>query len=169
MFNGLILGTFWIIKYILFIIGTRLPVVSFASVMLAPVTIVLAYVLTRLFRSVAGGGISFGRAWRYGIALYFFASLVEAIPQYVFFRYLVTPEYMEMIMTQAKELLDNINFNADARKDVMEQLSAFTPIQLTFQGIITNLAYGIILSIPVAAILCRKVSDPQPASEKNEL
>ena len=42
----------------------------------------------------------------------------------------------------------------------------FTPIHMAIQGIFNNIFYGIILSIPVAALVCRKQTASPVSEEK---
>ncbi|MDR0538597.1 MAG: DUF4199 domain-containing protein [Tannerellaceae bacterium] len=155
MLQGLQLGGFWIFKYTLFIIGTFFPLFSYSSIILAPVTIAYAYMLTSIYKVVIGGKISFSLAWKFGILLYFFASLIEAIPQYIFYRYIASPEYMSAIIEQVGIFVKNMNVSPEVESEVISTIAGLTPIQYTIQGIITNIIYGIILSIPIAAIQCR--------------
>ncbi|MDR2534078.1 MAG: DUF4199 domain-containing protein [Tannerellaceae bacterium] len=157
MFYGLLLGAFWIVKYMFFIIGTFYPILDSVSVILAPLTVVLAYLFTKVYKVILGGRIGFGQAWKFGVLLFFFASLLESLPQYVFYRYIATPEYMSALVEQASALVDSMKLGAQMKSEITSQLASMTPIRLTFQGIATNVIYGILFSIPIAAILCRTI------------
>jgi hypothetical protein len=160
MVNGLMLGGFWVIKYILFIGGTAISWLGVVNVALSPLTIFFTYILTKAYKILLGGQISFKQAFGHILLLYFFASLIEALPQYIFFRYIASPEYMQTMIEQAAAILKSISVEKAMEQDVIDQFSALTPINLTFQGILTNVFYGIILGIPIAGIICRKAIDP---------
>ena len=59
-------------------------------------------------------------------------------------------------MSQAMNLLQNMDANSELI-DAMSQTN-LTPIHMAIQGIFNNIFYGIILSIPVAALVRRKSS-----------
>ena len=161
MFYGLLLGGFWVVKYIFFILGTLLPAVDFISIVLTPVTLLLAYLFTKVYKIILGGKVSFSSAWSFGVLLFFFASLIEALPQYVFFSYIASPEYMAGLTEQATLLVEKMGLVMSMEDEVINQIANLSPIQLTFQGIFANVFYGIILSIPVAALLCRGAIPPE--------
>ncbi|MDR2498805.1 MAG: DUF4199 domain-containing protein [Tannerellaceae bacterium] len=156
MFYGLLLGAFQVIKYMFFIIGTFFPTFSSVSIILAPLTVVFAYFFTKVYKVIVGGKIRFGHAWRFGVLLFFFAALIESLPQYIFYQYIATPEYMSALIDEALKLADSMMIGGQMKEELSAQLAALTPIHLTFQGIATNVIYGIIFSVPIAAILCRK-------------
>ena len=160
MFYGLLLGAFWVVKYMFFIIGTIYPVLDSVSVILAPLTVVLAYLFTKVYKVILGGKIRFGQAWKFGVLLFFFASLIESLPQYVFYRYIATPDYMNALVEQAAVLADAMKLGGQMKEEITAQFASMTPIRLTFQGIVTNVIYGILFSVPIAAILCRSVIPP---------
>lgn len=66
-------------------------------------------------------------------------------------------------MTQAIAMLKEADFNSE----MIEAISRtnITPIHMAIQGIFNNIFYGIILSIPVAALICRKQT-ANPVSEE---
>jgi hypothetical protein len=100
-----------------------------------------------------GGRIGFFHAWQFGSLLYFFAALIVSLLHYVFYRYLAPPDYIANMTSLALDIIKEMNQNFQ-----MEEipLAEFTPIRLTIQGIFNNAFYGIILSVPVAALLYRK-------------
>lgn len=83
--------------------------------------------------------------------LYFFAALIVSIEHFIFFQFIAPPDFLNNTMTQAIVALKNADFNSE----VIEVISRtnFTPIHMAIQGIFNNIFYGIILSIPVAALV----------------
>lgn len=156
MFYGLLMGMFWVFKYLFFAIGVKLS--FFISVYwgLSILVPIIAYVFTKHYREDIGGQISFFHAWIFGILLYMFAALIVSLAHYVFYRYFAPPDMLNQTMNEMVALLKNAN----AKPEVISQLEKIdiSPISMAIQGIFSNLFYGIILSIPVAAILCRNNS-----------
>lgn len=159
MSYGLAMGIYWVIKYLFLIFGYSIPSLIFIYESLAVPFI--AYYLTKRYRQDIGGSISFFHAWRFGIMLYFFAALIVSIEHFIFFQFIAPPDFLSNTITQAIVALKNAGFNSE----VIETISRtnFTPIHMAIQQIFNNIFYGIILSIPVAALVCRgRTASPVP-------
>jgi hypothetical protein len=153
MFYGLLLGIFWVIKYIFFIWSVTHPAMGVVYWTLTPLTLVFAYLFTKVYKIMIGGIIGFFHAWQFGVLLYFFAALIVSLLHYVFYRYLAPADYIANVMEVAVNMVKEINPQAE---EALNQMPVLTPIRLTLQEILTNVFYGIILSAPIAALLCRK-------------
>lgn len=152
---GLVLGIFWAIKYVFLILGPSIPVLNVIYLILTIFVPFVAYYLTKKYRDeVLGGEISFFHAWRFGIMLYFFAALVVSLEHFVFYQYIAPSDFISSTFTQ----LISVMKQSEIDTSVIESFSKMEvpkPIHMTVQGIFNNIFYGIIFSIPVAAILCR--------------
>ena len=113
----------------------------------------IAYRFTKRYREQLGGQIGFFHAWQFGILLYFFAALIVSLAHYGFYRYIAPDDFLANSISEAVCLLQNSHIDKQLIQSVQEV--RITPIQLAIQGIFNNLFYGIIFSIPVAALLCR--------------
>ncbi len=153
-FYGLLLGIFWAIKYVFFILGSWYSGIGIIYSVLAPLTIVFAYYMTKSYKMVIGGKISFFHAWQFGVLLYFFAALIVSLEHYAFYQYLAPPGFIDTSMDQAMDIIKSMNLT-DQMKQMVEKMTTPSSIQMTIQGIFNNVFYGVILSIPVAALLCR--------------
>ena len=156
MSYGLAMGIYWVIKYLFLIFGYSIPSLIFIYEGLSLAVPLIAYYLTKRYRQDIGGSISFFHAWRFGIMLYFFAALIVSIEHFIFFQFIAPPDFLNNTMTQAIVALKN---EAISRTN-------FTPIHMAIQGIFNNIYYGIILSIPVAALVCRKQTASPVSEEK---
>lgn len=163
MSYGLALGIYWVIKYLFLIFGYSIPSLIFIYEGLSLAVPFIAYYLTKRYRQDIGGNISFFHAWRFGIMLYFFAALIVSVEHFIFFQFIAPPDFLSNTMTQAINVLKSANFNSEM-VDAISRTN-ITPIHMAIQGIFNNIFYGIILSIPVAALVCRKQTAGQ-VSEK---
>jgi hypothetical protein len=154
MFFGLLLGLFWVIKYLSFMLGCTMLGWGIVYWLLTPVTLYLAYMFTKAYKIRLGGQIGFFHAWQFGVLVYFFAALIVSLEHYVFYRYVAPPDYIANSMNQVVELLKQAD-TGSRLKDAIEQMPTPTPILMAVQGIANNVFYGVIFSIPVAARLCR--------------
>lgn len=164
MTYGLILGIYWGIKYIFFILSVSRPSFNMVYWILTIAVPFIAYYLTKKYKDEElDGQISFFHAWRFGIMLYFFAALIVSLVHFVFYQYIASPDFIAHAYDQAINFLKNSQINTS----VLESLSKLTvpsPIQMAIQGIFNNIFYGIVLSIPVALIVSRhKTETTQPA------
>lgn len=156
MSYGLVMGIYWVVKYIFNMFSPYYPsliVVYWGMSLLVPY---IGYVLTKRYRDDLGGSISFSQAWRFGVLLYFFAALIVSVMHYIFYRFVAPPDYMANAVSQTIESLKQMQVESQVIQSI-ETLN-FSPIHLALQGILNNILYGIIFSIPVAGLLCRKKS-----------
>lgn len=160
---GLSLGIFWVIKYLFFILSMSMPYAALAYWGFSLSVPVITYYQTKWYRDDIGGSISFMHAWKFGVLLYFFAALIVSLMHYAFYRYIADPSMLTDTVRQATLLLKE----AQASDQLIQSVSQLnlTPIHMAIQGIFNNIVYGIVLSIPSAAILCRnnqtgKIGEP---------
>lgn len=164
MSYGLAMGIFWVIKYLFLIFGYSIPALSLIYMVLSIAVPFIAYHMTKRYRDEIGGQISFFHAWRFGTMLYFFAALIVSLEYFIFFQFIAPRDFVPNIITTLVQTLQNSEVDAKII-DSISQMN-FTPIHMTIQGIFNNIFYGIILSIPVAAILCRKDNSGTVSQER---
>ena len=150
---GFPLGMFWVFKYLFYMGSLKFPYLVSIYWGLSLVVPYVAYLLTKRYKNDLGGSIGFFRAWQFGIFLYFFAALIVSVMHYVFYRFVAPPDFVKSAIDQTLESLTQLH--ADSK--VIQSVKAldFSPIHMALQGILNNVFYGIVFSIPVAALLCR--------------
>ena len=154
--DGLLLALFW--------------TASFALTMLAPQSIwgnVLAmstpfFMGWRLcaFRDTAlDGEISFRRGVAHGVYSVFYASLVFALVQYVYFRFLDHGTFMG-IMNDGVKVIEEVyrqqGLDASELTKSIETMREVTPVQWAFMLMLQNIFVGSLLALPVAAV-CKRM------------
>lgn len=164
MSYGLAMGIYWVIKYLFLIFGYSIPALIYVYEILSLAVPFIAYYLTKRYRQDIGGNISFFHAWRFGIMLYFFAALIVSIEHFIFFQFIAPPDFISNTINMAMNTLKN----ADVNSEVIDAISRtnFTPTHMAIQQIFNNIFYGIILSVPVAALVCRKQTADTVSEEK---
>ena len=117
-----------------------------------------------LLKCAMSYGLAMGIYW---VIKYLFLIFGYSIPSLIFIYEglsLAVPfiaYFLSNTITQAIVALKNAGFNSE----VIETISRtnFTPIHMAIQQIFNNIFYGIILSIPVAALVCRgRTASPVP-------
>lgn len=164
MSYGLAMGIYWVIKYLFLIFGYSIPPLIFIYEGLSLAVPFIAYYLTKRYRQDIGGSISFFHAWRFGIMLYFFAALIVSVEHFVFYQFIAPPDFISNTMDQAVKVLKDANFDSEILETVKQ--TNITPIHMAIQQIFNNIFYGIIFSIPVAALVCRKQTTASVSEEK---
>lgn len=156
MSYGFSLGIFWIVKYIFYMFSMRfsyLVVIYWGMSLVVPY---LAYLLTKRYREDLEGVISFSQAWRFGVLIYLFAAMLVSIMHYVFYRFVAPPDFLSSAVEQTIASLKQMQVDSKVISSI-ESMN-FSPIHMALQGILNNIFYGIILSLPVAALVCRRKS-----------
>lgn len=156
MSYGFSLGIFWIVKYIFYMFSMRfsyLVVIYWGMSLVVPY---LAYLLMKRYREDLGGVISFSQAWRFGVLIYLFAAMLVSVMHYVFYRFIAPPDFLSSAVEQTIASLKQMQVDSKVISSI-ESMN-FSPIHMALQGILNNIFYGIILSLPVAALVCRRKS-----------
>ena len=156
---GTIVGLMWIVSFAFFIAGLTQPLVGNASLLIGMVSVAIAGYLIRKFRHDVAA-IRFRQAWWMSTQIFMYASLLMAIAQFVYFRFiddgLLIRTYTEVMQQpEAAAMMQSMMPGEDVTAvvaDVTAQLQQITPIQLTFEFLVYNLLLGFILSIPTAWI-----------------
>ncbi len=150
MTYGLAMGIYWVVKYIFFIFSVSVPSLSLVYWLLTLAVPFIAYYMTKRYRQDIGGRISFFHAWRFGTMLYF------SLEYFVFYQFIAPPDFVANAIGQLTTVLKD----SQVSSEMIDSLSKIriSPIHMAIQGIFNNVFYGIILSIPVAALLCRNNS-----------
>ncbi len=154
MYYGLVLGIYWVVKYFFNMFSLRYPYLITIYWGLSLVVPYMGYILTKKYRGDLGGSITFGQAWSFGVLLYFFAALIVSIMHYIFYRFVAPPDYLTNTVSQTIEFLKQMEVD----NQVIESVEAldFSPIHMALQGILNNILYGVIFSVPVAWLLSWK-------------
>lgn len=156
MSYGFSLGIFWIVKYIFYMFSMRFSYLVVIYWEMSLVVPYLAYLLTKRYREDLGGIISFSQAWRFGVLIYLFAAMLVSIMHYVFYRFVAPPDFLSSAVEQTIASLKQMQVDSKVISSI-ESMN-FSPIHMALQGILNNIFYGIILSLPVAALVCRRKS-----------
>ena len=112
------------------------------------------------FRNDALNGlISFRRSYAYGVYTFFYASLLFAVAQYVYFRFLDQGMFNAMI-ANSLQLVEPIykqsGIDIKEMQVAMNEMMAMKPIQWAFMFMIQNMMVGLVLSFPIAFVCKRR-------------
>lgn len=115
---------------------------------------VAGYLLTKRFRNISGY-TKFSQIFIFGILMYFFASLLSGIFDYVYYQYInqqFFQEQIELMNTLLQSTFENTADISEEAKSVLPQ----TPIELVFNSIWGMLIMGVLYAAVVALFLRKK-------------
>ena len=99
-------------------------------------------------------------AGAYGIYIFFYASLVFALAQFAYFRFLDHGSFAQTLTDSMNLLMPMYEQNGLSKADVTQtisQMTMLTPIQWSFIFMMQNILVGFIISLPIAAICARRM------------
>ncbi len=112
------------------------------------------------FRNYALDGIiSFRRGYVYSVYTFFYAAVIFAIAQYIYFRFLDHGTLCAMLTDSINTMMPLYENSGISKKDLSESLriiSTTTPIQWAFTFLVQNICIGTFISLPVAAVCARR-------------
>ena len=155
----------WVASFTCYVAGISNPLYSILAVVLMVAT--PFFVCRRLahFRDYGRDGvISLRRGWAYAVFVFFYAAVLLALAQYLYFAY-IDRGYLLQTFTgivsspEAKQLLEQYGLQQTMTENLamMEQMR---PIDYAINVLTANILMGIVLGLPIAALMQRKVVTP---------
>lgn len=161
--DGALLSVLWLCSFGCYVAGLTNPWLSMVGLLLIVLTPFFVAGRLRKFRDEAlQGVISFLRAYAYSILIFFYAGILFAIAQYAYFAYLdqgfLLGSLRQMIESpEAAEAIKQTGMG-DALNESLNMMGQMRPIDVALNMLSTNISIGIVLGLPIAALLYRKSS-----------
>ena len=150
--HGAVMGLLWIASFACFIGSISepyMPLLFNFTIILIPF---LASFFVKYYRErVAGGILSFWRAYCYSLLIFFYATLLLAIAQWAYFEFLDHGRMLGSMVTtvNAPEFAPVLEAYKISREEMLEQLDILSetrPIDFVFTFMWMNIIIGLILS-----------------------
>lgn len=160
--DGAIMGVMWIISFACFIAQFYMPLLNMAALIFGIASIIVSAIHLRNFRdNILDGVISYWRAYGYSLLTYFYAALLLAAAQYIYFQFIdhgfLLNQYTAMTSSpEFKSMMTLYGIKADEMKLTMDTIATLRPIDIALQFLTTNLFFGIVISWPMAALIKSK-------------
>ena len=128
------------------------------SIMILVLGIVICGIMYR--RSIAENDeFPYSKALGLGVATAFFASLILALFTFVLYKY-IDPDLVEQSLTNAEEVLLEKGINEDLIETQIEMQRNFVkPSILSASTVLTDVIYGLIISLVTSIFLRKKAAD----------
>lgn len=159
--DGAVLGILWVISFACFIGQFSVPELGFVSMAVGVGSLVMVPFRLRRFRdSVLGGTLSFTRGVGYCMFVFFYASLLMAAAQFVYFQFLdhgfLLSQYAKMASSpEFKAMLQVYGVRNEEMKMMIDNLGALRPIDIALQFLTINIFLGLFISLPSAVMMMR--------------
>ena len=151
---GLFMGIYWAVKYLFFMFSYKIPLLNSIYIGMTVIVPFIAYRMTDGFRVSVGGKLRFSQGWMFGVLLYFFAGLIVSLMHYIYYAYVAPPGLLADSFNQVIAMFEQANVDPETLEPLKNQ--TLKPINMTIQGLLNNVFYGVILSLPVAWLISRK-------------
>jgi hypothetical protein len=159
MYAAAILGVYLLIKFYITIYAQ----VVFLGMVLTLFVPYLVFMFQKKYRDgLLQGKITYSDAFTYGIYLFFFASLILGLGQFVFYNF-INPEYLINTYNAAIDMMRQIGMPEAIIDEAIVQ-GPFEPISFVLQAILLNSVLGLLISA-VTANFVKKTDLPNPANE----
>lgn len=156
--DGVRLALLWVASFTCYIVGIANPLYGMVAIVLMIATPFLVSRRLVKFRDESlGGAISFGRGWGYSVYVFFYASILLALAQYVYFAYIdqgyLLSSFTEALSSsEAKQMVEQYGAQQMIQES-MEELSQMRPIDYVLNILTVNIFIGAVLGLPIAALI----------------
>lgn len=153
--SGVFLALLWLVSFAAMMYAPQLP---WGSLLALATPFLVGWLLKRFRNDALGGRISFRRSFAFSVLTFFYASMIFALAQYVYFRFLDQGAFLTNLLNDMKVIKEAYAQNGMSVKELEDGVSlvgALSPVQLAFMFMMQNIFVGFVLSVPVA-LVCKK-------------
>ena len=160
MESGVWLGLYLIVRFVFTVTSMYSVMANILALALYVGTPFVVYRIMLQYHRNNGYISFFSLLWMMGIMLFFFASLISCIPEYIFYEY-INPQYVTELLDNTFVKLDEMdllkgNTSLESMRKALDEGGAPTSIQMILQSIWSNVFFGSLLSMVVAPFVLRK-------------
>lgn len=148
--DGFFLFLLWMVSFIAFVTN---PASTWGSLLAMATPFLVGWLLVRFRNYALDGAISFRRALAFSIYTFFYASLIFAVAQFVYFRFFDNGSLMTMLVGSVKTLEPFYKMQGLSVAELEQSLTMIgqlSPIEIAFVFMMQNFFIGLVLSFPIA-------------------
>lgn len=159
--DGTYVGILWIASFACYLGGLSSPMLGLLGGILAVASPFFAAKRLIKFRDdIRDGEISGRRSMLYYALMFFYASLLFALAQYLYFAFLdggyLMREYTSMLSSsEMKQAMQAYGMTADQLMEGLKEFANTSPIMTALNIMTMNITIGLICSLPVSLITRR--------------
>lgn len=154
--DGFLLFLLWAASFATIVMN---PSSSWGSLLAIATPFFVGWLLVRFRNYALDGTISFRRALAFSLYTFFYASLLFAVGQYVYFRFFDHGSLLTMLIESMKTLEPIYMKQGISLTELQQSLTMIgqlSPIEVAFIFMMQNFMVGLILSFPIAMFTQRK-------------
>lgn len=156
--DGVILALTWIASFILMIYT---PQYSYGNLLALSTPFIVGWRLCAFRNYALDGKISFRRGFAYSCYTFFYASLVFALCQYAYIKFIDGDSIKNMLAETVKVLTpvyQEQGLSLNEINSAASMMASLRPIDLSIIFMMQNLFIGLLLSLPLALIFKRSAA-----------
>lgn len=167
---GTILGVYYILKFILYIVGLKTNSLGFLFLILTLAVPFIGYYYGRMFRDkVLKGYIGFAQSWLFIFLMYIFASLLVAVAHYIYFQFIDKGFILETLYHLHDQFtamnLPDMEFQLIQLKDNLDIISKMSVMDITLALFSFNMSFGSLVALPTALFVKRTNNTAIPGQQ----
>lgn len=158
-YDGAFLGIMWIVSFACSVLGAQVPLMGTLGLTFALLTPFFVVRRIRTFRDrVRDGQLSFWGGYNYSTSMFFYAALLLALAQCVFFVIIDKGHFLSNMLNQVEQMLIASKYPEADVKASLTLMRSMRPVDWALYFFSMNLITGFIVSIVIAWITKRKTN-----------
>lgn len=155
MYGGVFLGLFWVLKYLLVIGSTQIPALNvIGSFLTIGTPLILFYFLVKYKTDIVNSNLSFWHGIQFGIMLFFFASLLEAVIVFIHITW-IDQTFVGKLYESITETVKTMNLGERMTNSLVDHPLPTTVNYIFSNVILADVFIGLILSLFVVPAALR--------------
>lgn len=159
--DGAWLAILWIVSFGCYVAGFAQPIYGMAALILMVATPFYVTKRLRRFRDEdRNGAISWLRGWAFVILVFFYAGILLALAQYVYFAYIDQGYMLSSFTTALQSEESQQMIKAYGMQQTVEEslsmMADMRPIDYALNVLTMNISIGIVIGMPIAAFIQKK-------------
>ena len=158
---GTYMGIFWAVKFCLFPLGMKMPLLLILFFMLTFAVPFVGYKMVRQYRDLyAPEEFTFSSAFLFTNLLYVFAGLFASVFHYIYFRFLdngmIIETYQQTIEQFTEIASEEMKVSLGQLQESLDLIASLTPLDITWQLLSQNIFNCLIIAVPTALFIAHR-------------
>lgn len=154
--DGAILCLLWFVSFLAIM---YMPESGLGNIFALLTPILVGWRLCAFRNYALGGYISFRRSYGYCVYTFVYSSMIFALGQYLYFKFLDHGTFYAMLATSAATMSEVYRQSGLSTQDIdstLAMMKSLSPIHWAFLFMMQNFFVDFVLSLPIAAVCRRK-------------
>ena len=156
--DGFLLFLLWVASFAIIV---HSPTSSWGSLLAMATPFFVGWLLIKFRDYALKGVISFRRALAFCVFTFFYASMLFAVAQYVYFRFMDNGALMSTLISTIKTLepfYKAQGVSVEGLKQSITMIGELSPVEIAFVFMMQNIFMGFFMSFPIALVTRRRTA-----------